>query len=308
MRKILLLAVVLLLGSLSSCFSVKPTVFKGRYSTFLEPGETEVETTYQSMISKKGTGEYVYRFYYPEKMLLTKEVHYMDRFLKNKNGKYTIWSDNGILLSVGQFRSNKAIGEWQHYHRKSGTIHEKGEMIDDKREGEWKEYDDKGRISDVVSYVNGLENGPFEKFDSTGILLNSGIYQEGTIISQTLKLENDIEEHVKETMPYLAQCRTISDENERMLCSDKALIKYVYSNLKYPRKAREYGVEGKAYIQFVVEVDGSISKIEAVKGLSDLVKYECIRVIKNMPPWVAGTQKGKSVRVLYTMPFTFKLE
>lgn len=86
-----------------------------------------------------------------------------------------------------------------------------------------------------------------------------------------------------------------------------AMFDFIQKNVKYPASAKEKGIEGKVYVQFVVEKDGSISDINILRGVSKDIDSEAVRVIKAMPKWKPGIQKGKPVRVQYTMPFKFQL-
>ena len=88
---------------------------------------------------------------------------------------------------------------------------------------------------------------------------------------------------------------------------DEARIKYLSKNLKYPEEARREGIEGKVFVTFVVEKDGSITGAKILRGIGGGCDEETIRVIENMPDWEPGKQKGKAVRVRFNMPIVFKL-
>jgi len=87
---------------------------------------------------------------------------------------------------------------------------------------------------------------------------------------------------------------------------EKALV-FLAKNIKYPSIAREQGVQGLVLIGFVVETDGSIGKVSVSRGVDPALDEEAIRVIKAMPKWKPGKQKGKPVRVKYTVPVNFRL-
>ena len=86
-----------------------------------------------------------------------------------------------------------------------------------------------------------------------------------------------------------------------------AMYEFVQKNVKYPESAKDKGIEGKVYVQFVVEKDGSLSSFQMLRGVSDDIDAEAIRVLKMMPKWKPGMKDGEPVRVQYTMPFNFKL-
>ena len=92
---------------------------------------------------------------------------------------------------------------------------------------------------------------------------------------------------------------------------EKALLQYLANNIKYPAEAREEGFEGKMFLEFVVEKDGSISNIKNRRSKTDtasVMDKEYLRVIQNMPKWTAGKQNGKAVRVRYILPVQICLD
>lgn len=89
---------------------------------------------------------------------------------------------------------------------------------------------------------------------------------------------------------------------------DAALFKFLSDNVKYPVIAQENGVQGRVICQFVVNRDGSIVDVEVVRSVDPSLDKEAIRVIKSMPKWSPGQQRGKPVRVKYTLPVNFRLQ
>ncbi len=88
-----------------------------------------------------------------------------------------------------------------------------------------------------------------------------------------------------------------------------ALFKYLSENVKYPVIAQENGIQGRVICQFVVNKDGAIVDVEVVRSGGDAsLDKEAVRVIKSMPKWNPGKQRGKPVRVKYTVPVNFKLQ
>lgn len=88
-----------------------------------------------------------------------------------------------------------------------------------------------------------------------------------------------------------------------------ALFKFLSENVKYPVIAQENGIQGRVICQFVVNKDGSIVDVEVVRTGGDAsLDKEAVRVIKSMPKWHPGQQRGKPVRVKYTVPVNFKLQ
>ena len=88
---------------------------------------------------------------------------------------------------------------------------------------------------------------------------------------------------------------------------DAARVKFLQDNLVYPRMAREIGLEGKVWVGFVVEKDGSLSNFSIAKGVAPVLDDEALRVVKMMPKWTPGKQRSKPVRVQYQIPISFSL-
>jgi protein TonB len=85
------------------------------------------------------------------------------------------------------------------------------------------------------------------------------------------------------------------------------VFKYLSENVNYPSIAVDMNIQGKVLCQFVVNKDGSIVDIEVVRSVHPSLDNEAVRVIKSMPKWSPGKQRGKAVRVKFTLPVNFKL-
>ncbi|MDO5314840.1 MAG: M56 family metallopeptidase [bacterium] len=88
---------------------------------------------------------------------------------------------------------------------------------------------------------------------------------------------------------------------------EEAMMKYVAENIKYPQAAKDKNIGGRVFVSFVIEKDGSVNEVKVMRGIGGGCDEEAVRVIKGMPKWKPGIQKGKPVRVSYMMPLNFKL-
>lgn len=86
------------------------------------------------------------------------------------------------------------------------------------------------------------------------------------------------------------------------------MYKYIGKNIEYPRMAKESGISGRVFVTFVVEKDGSVTDVKVLRGIGGGCDEEAVRVIKSMPKWKPGKQRGKPVRVQYRMPIKFTLQ
>lgn len=88
----------------------------------------------------------------------------------------------------------------------------------------------------------------------------------------------------------------------------ESLFKFVRENIKYPIEAQEEGMQGRVSCAFVVGSDGSVSNPQVLRGISPALDAEAIRIIRSMPNWIPGRQRGRAVPVKYTIPITFRLQ
>ena len=85
------------------------------------------------------------------------------------------------------------------------------------------------------------------------------------------------------------------------------MLGYLTANIKYPAECREKNIQGRVLVSFVIDKDGYIVEPEVVKSVDPLLDAEALRVVNAMPAWTPGMQKGKPVRVKYTVPINFRL-
>ncbi|MCB2219746.1 MAG: M56 family metallopeptidase [Bacteroidetes bacterium] len=88
----------------------------------------------------------------------------------------------------------------------------------------------------------------------------------------------------------------------------EAFAEYFSTNVKYPDIPRKKGIDGTSFVTFIVEKDGSISNVELLRGFNDACDQEAVRVVKAMPAWNPGMEKGKAVRVKFNVPVKFVLD
>ena len=104
------------------------------------------------------------------------------------------------------------------------------------------------------------------------------------------------------------QIFTVVEEMPEFPGGMNELLKYLAKSIKYPVIAQENGIQGRVICAFVVNRDGSIVDAEVLRGVDPSLDKEALRVIMAMPKWKPGKQRGKPVRVKYTVPVTFRLQ
>jgi len=121
--------------------------------------------------------------------------------------------------------------------------------------------------------------------------------------------ETVVEEIVFEEAPEeedVDQIFTIVEDAASFPGGISAFYKYLKKSLKYPRQAQRMGVEGRVFVQFIVERDGSLTDIQVVKGIGAGCDEEAVRVLQNSPKWKPGKQRGKAVRQKMIQNILFK--
>ncbi len=88
------------------------------------------------------------------------------------------------------------------------------------------------------------------------------------------------------------------------------MLKYIGSNIKYPKSARKKNISGKCYLKFTVMKDGAVDSVKVLKGIPDCPECdeEAIRVVKTMPKWTPGSIDGRPVPVFFNLPINFTIK
>lgn len=133
--------------------------------------------------------------------------------------------------------------------------------------------------------------------------INAEVSQEEVIEEYDYQPQEIEEENIVEAEIFI-----VVEEMPQFPGGDAKLYEYIQKNLKYPMMARESDIQGRVFVNFVVEPDGSISKVNVMRGIGGGCDEEAVRVIESMPKWKPGKQRGSAVRVSYTVPIIFKLQ
>jgi protein TonB len=121
-------------------------------------------------------------------------------------------------------------------------------------------------------------------------------------VDEVAFVEDTKEAEVKEEVPFV-----VVEVMPEYPGGDEARLRFLSDNLVYPTFARNAGLEGKVTIGFVVEPDGRLTNFTILRGVAPALDEEALRVVKMMPKWKPGKQRGKAVRVQYQLPITFTL-
>ena len=185
-------------------------------------------------------------------------------------GRYTAYSDSGMIVEEGAFVNNKKQGVWKYYYENTKQMWYNVDMVDDVEDGTLKSFYRNGKLKRI------------EQLDK-GTAISGNCYD---------KEGNDIKFTPFIQMPY----------------PEYSMLQYLANNLNYPSSARKNRIEGRVKVSFVVDEKGKLTHFKIVKSLGYGCDEEVLRVIRQMPKWVPGTRDDVPIKLSYTQPISFKLQ
>lgn len=134
--------------------------------------------------------------------------------------------------------------------------------------------------------------------------------------SEEIEIVEEVEEEtdeifnfaVVENKPVYPGCENEPDENAKFMCFQQNIMKFISKNFNYPEMARQMGISGKVYVNFVIEKNGKVSNVVVARGVDDSLDKEAVRLVKMLPKFTPAKQRGKPVRMSYTVPINFRLQ
>ena len=135
------------------------------------------------------------------------------------------------------------------------------------------------------------------------------------IVEDEVEIENEVE--IEETDTDEDEIVEIEEDDEEFFMvvenmpefpgGDLGLMKFIQKNVRYPAIAKEYNITGKVYVSFIVDKLGSVTNVKIVRGVDKNLDAEALRVVSLLPNYKPGKQRGKAVRVMFTIPINFTL-
>ena len=179
---------------------------------------------------------------------------------------------NEVKDSTGTVLAEHGKGMMVRYRNEYKQIVDQGPILNGLKEGEWK-----GRVNDTVTYVC--------------------TYSQGVSVSGVSRTQSGRDIHfnkdaIEPTFP--------GGPND--------FYKFLATNVRYPKEAKRNGIQGKVFLSFVIEKDGSLNDIRVVRGIGYGCDEEALKALKTAPPWAPGYQYGIAVRVQYSIPISFTLQ
>lgn len=195
---------------------------------------------------------------------------------KHKNGSFTYYHENGQKKYEGEYFDNKQTGKWIRWYE-NGIRKSKGEYIEDKLTGKWITWHENGNIKYEAEYKNGELIGLTKEFDEDGNFL----------------------------FEYAGDPKLLDNYTDYKL-SITAYTKFLSENIQYPEQAKQLNQHGRVYISFFINTNGNVYDTKILRGVSEEIDKEAIRVIK-LFKWPKPSYKGKEIILKLNAPVKFTL-
>lgn len=270
---------------LGSFKSKKLETKEGVFIYFDHKGKTKKTGTYEGGLK---TG--LWKYYSSEK--LTKEGEY---FQDKKHGTWIHYDPNGLKSEVSQYKMGKQDGIYKKWSLETLTV--SGQYENDKEVGHWEAWFSNGGKNYEGDYVNGKREGEWKFYFKSGKLAANEIYKDGEPAEIHWYEEDGTEVEAPDTL----------EREPEFSGGEQAMIMFINENISYPQSAIENGEQGIIYVTFVVNPDGTLTEIEILKGVSDALDNESMRMVKKMPNWIPGMDHNRKLPIRYTLPVHFRL-
>jgi hypothetical protein len=270
---------------------------KKMYRDKLETGSKLISCDIMYTLEKTKQGNYIYKQYYPDTKVVTQWITFEDKKMEIKEGPFIEYWDNGTILNKGMYADNQKEGEWIE------NTYEKGFYRNGQRDGLWTIFRKDFTVYYEKNYQDGINHGPVVYYDVTGNIQEEAYYEMGKLTFTTA-------DTTKETRSALfSKCdETLMSVEEKNQCAQTKLLQHIYSKIRYPARARELGINGKALISFVIDVDGKVIDVEIINGLCEEIRNDLYRLISDLPAWEPGLRYGIPKKTSLNLPLMYKLE
>jgi TonB family protein len=234
--------------------------------------------------------------YYPNGQQETEQ-----RFEKGRQiGPSQSWYANGQLKETGTVEvretQDTSPPSRMYVYRIEAYYDSTGRVLVDHGNGEYVSFHEAGGIFRKGNYTGGYQQGQWLEYYPDGKLSFSEKFDRGELIGG-----------VSYDKDGSSQVYTVMEQMPEFKGGINALMNYLATQIKYPRKSQRQGIEGTVFVNFIVAKNGQIDEVAVVKGVGEECDAESMRVVRKMPPWKPGIQRGRAVPVRYTLPIRFRL-
>jgi TonB family protein len=296
----------------------------------------------QRIESKKDSVE-VKIFYLNDKLFSHRSGFYEDKEELEFSGHIKNYFENGKISSEGNVVQNEKKGWWKFYLPKgtlyetkefnadssdintiifwrNGTKYFEGKIINNKKNGVCKFYNSDGKLYSEQEFLDGKLNGLYKIYFENGNLFFSTTYsldkrlgkykqwnEAGKLVAEYNYL-NDSTTDEKPVEKDTSRSFKLDEHLPEFVGGEEKMMQFLSDKIKYPAHDRDNMIQGKVRTQFTVSDDGKLIDIIVYSSPSYYMTQEVYDVLDKMPNWKPGTQNGKAVKVLFTLPIEFSLQ
>ena len=244
----------------------------------------------------------------------TEQILWKGAYNNNKmHGEFVEYYLSGEKKEEGTYRSGQKIGKWIFgLDKKKGlsvweyTDEEHAKIVSFwDSTGTQTMKDGTGGYYDINYYY--IESGSYQNHKKNrewkGLYLSGKPYYQETWLEGELEEGTSYEEDSDKKYTY-----TIFQEIPEFVGGQKAMASFLKTNFKYPKQALRKSIKGKVLVRFVVDTLGIIKDVTVINPVHPLLDEEAVRLVKLMPNWKAGIQRGKKVAVYFLLPIVFSFK
>jgi TonB family protein len=277
------------LESVASYADKKQKIKDGTFVSYDEMGRKKEEMTYAKNELEGRYAEYAYNGRIS-----------METTFKNDEaeGTFISYHKNGNVEMKQQFSGGKANGECLIYHE-NGQLRNQQMYVNDKKNGDSFEYYANGQLDGEERHVDGKLQGQCRWYHENGQVSSIEVYEADSLLHFELFNEDGTPDLVS----------TSPGNGPQYPGGSLAMRKFLAEHIVYPENALDYGLQGTAYLTFMITAEGRIKEIKVLRGVPDCPECdkEAVRVLKIMPKWNAEKRHNRSINEQYNLPITFKL-
>lgn len=157
---------------------------------------------------------------------------------------------------------------------------------------------------EIIEVVEDEEEVEETVIESTETSQDEEIIEVEDVVVDEMDEDLDVPFSVIEDVPVFPGCE---NESDKRACFNTMIQKHISKNFRYPEIAQEMGIQGRVNVMFVIQKDGSIGGVR-MRGPDKNLEKEAARIIDKLPKMTPGKQRGRAVRVPFSIPITFKLQ
>ncbi|WP_266203638.1 energy transducer TonB [Pontibacter kalidii] len=217
----------------------------------------------------------------------------LTRYLTADSSKVSLYTYSD--LDGGEYKTGVKEGPYYEWHR-NGNLKIEGNYSHNKLHGEYRAWYEGGQLYYKRLYEKGMEEDTLKAYYESGKLRRVEMYDSGEMVSGKLYSEAG-----KEVVFFpMTQLPSFPGGEYDML-------RFLASNIKYPKHMQKAGVQGLVVLSFVVQPDGTFKDIEVVKGVHPDGDAEAVRVLQKMPLWKPGLEEGKPTDMHFVLPVRYSI-